>query len=34
LTFADEARPVLVEYLEAADVFLNIEWFAEAAGAV
>lgn len=34
LTLADKARPVLVEYLEAADVFFDVKGFAEAAGAV
>ena len=34
LALADETRPVLVEDLEAADVFFDVEGFAEAAGAV
>jgi hypothetical protein len=34
LALADEAAPVLIEDLEAADVFLDVEGFAEAAGAV
>jgi hypothetical protein len=34
LALADKAAPVLVEDLEAADVFLDIKGFAEAAGAV
>lgn len=34
LAFANEARPVLVKHLEATDVFLDVERFAEATGAV
>lgn len=34
LALADEPAAVLVKHLEAADVFFNVEGFAEAAGAV
>lgn len=34
LALADEARAVLVEHLEAADVLLDVERLAEATGAV
>jgi hypothetical protein len=34
LALADEPAPVLVEYLEAANVLLNVEGLAETTGAV